>query len=203
MMSIRVRRKMLEFPRVDWGWFMKRSFAGALTLLMMSVPAPLYAKGATVKITIKGAGLATPIEITDRTVRGFSVYAGPGVFVNGIEETEGFIIQWSKGIVAERPNGLQRYEVLFYEGCDIGEWGCRSGDPSLSYVVLYDYDPSMDQGYIYLPGNVGELGNLNGIRWHGHGYDGNWLRATSEWEKFARPLIAKAKARVHPLKRSH
>ena len=89
MMSIRVRRKMLEFPRVDWGWFMKRSFAGALTLLMMSVPAPLYAKGATVKITIKGAGLATPIEITDRTVRGFSVYAGPGVFVNGIEETKG------------------------------------------------------------------------------------------------------------------
>ena len=49
MMSIRVRRKMLEFPRVDWGWFMKRSFAGALTLLMMSIPAPLYAKGATVK----------------------------------------------------------------------------------------------------------------------------------------------------------
>jgi hypothetical protein len=179
---------------------MKGAFASVLTLVMMSIPIPLSAKGATVKITIKGADLATPIEITDPTVRDFSVWAGPGVYVNGIEQTEGFIIQWSKGIVAERPNGLQRYEVSFYTGCDIGEWGCRSSKPSLSYVVFYDYDPSMEQGYVYLPGKADELSKFSGM-WHGHGFEGNWLRATSEWENFVRPLIAKAT--VYPQKKAH
>jgi len=184
---------------------MKGAFASVLTLLMMSMPTPLCAKGATVKITIKGADLATPIEITDRKVRDFSVWAGPGVYVNGIEQTEGFIIQWSKGIVAERPNGLQRYEVSFYTGCDIGEWGCRSSVPSLSYIVFYVYDPSMEQGYVYLPGKADEVFKeelaKNGVMLHGHGFEGNWLLATSEWENFVRPIIAKAKAAVYPQKK--
>ena len=183
---------------------MKGASSVAFSLLIVSImPASLSAKGPTVKIVIKGAALTTPLEITDSKVGAFGVWEGLGVFKNRVEQTEGFIIDWSKGIVADRPIGLQHYEVSFYSGCQIGEYNCRTSEPSLTYVVFYDYDPSMDQGYIYLPGNVGELGNLNGIRWHGHGYDGNWLRATSEWEKFARPLIAKAKARVHPLERSH
>ncbi len=118
--------------------------------------------------------------------------------MNGIEQTEGFIIQWSKGIVTERPKGLQRYEVSFYTGCDIGEWGCRSSKPSLSYVVFYDYDPSMEQGYVYLPGKADELLKRNaGSMWHGHRFEGNWFRATSEWENFVRPLIAKGDATVY------
>ena len=176
---------------------MKGAFASALTLLMMSIPAPLSAKGATVKITITGAGLAAPIEITDRKVRDFSVWAGPGTFRNGIEGTEGFIIQWSKGIVVDRPKGLQHYEVSFYTGCDMREHGCRSSKPSLSYVVLYEYDPSVEQGYIYLPGKDDEMVKFSGM-WHGHGFEGNWLCATSERENFVRPLIAKAKATVYP-----
>ena len=35
------------------------------SLLILSVPTPLLAKGKTVKITIKGAELKTPIEISD------------------------------------------------------------------------------------------------------------------------------------------
>jgi hypothetical protein len=42
------------------------------------VPAPLSAKGNTVKITIKGAGITTPLEITDPKIREFHVWAGPG-----------------------------------------------------------------------------------------------------------------------------
>jgi len=176
---------------------MKGAFASVLTLLMLSIPTPLSAKGATVKITIKGGDLATPIEITEPKIRDFEIWAGPGVYVNGIEQTEGFIIQWSKGVVAELPNGLQHYEVSFYSGCDIGEWGCRTSEPSLSYVVFYDYDPSMEQGYIYLPGKADELFKFNAI-WHGHGFEGSWLHSTSAWENFVRPLIAKAKGTVYP-----
>jgi hypothetical protein len=35
------------------------------SLLILSVPTPLLAKGKTVKVTIKGAVLKTPIEISD------------------------------------------------------------------------------------------------------------------------------------------
>ena len=65
--------------------------------------------------------------------------------------------------------------------------------PSLTYIVFYDYDPSMEQGYVYLPGMADEVFK-NGAMLHGHGYEGNWFRATSEWENFVRPIIAKAKA---------
>jgi hypothetical protein len=174
---------------------MKGTSAAAFGLLMMSVvPASLSAKGNTVKITIKGAGLTTPLEITDPEIGQFQVWAGLGTFKNSVEGTEGFIIDWSKGIVAERPIGVQHYEVSLYSGCQIGEWGCRTSKPSLCYVVFYDYDPSMEQGYIYLPGEADELFKFNTRMWHGHGFEGNWSRATRAWENFVRPLIAKARA---------
>ena len=64
----------------------------------------------------------------------------------------------------------------------------------LIYVVSYDYDPSMDHGYIYLPGEKDEWSKFNRGMWHGHGFEGNWAYATGAWESFARPLIAKASA---------
>ena len=97
---------------------MKRHFAAALTLLAtLILPASLSAKGPTLKIIIKGASLTTPIEITDtESLKNFEVWAGAGVLINDVPQTEGFIIDWSKGVVAERPNGLQHYEVSFYAG---------------------------------------------------------------------------------------
>lgn len=173
---------------------MKGASAVAFSPLIVSiVPASLSAKGRTVKITIKGAALTTPLEITDPTVEKFAVWDGLGTFKNGVEQTEGFIIDWPKGIVAERPTGLQHYEVSFYSGCRLSESGWRTSEPSLSYVVFYDYDPSMEQGYIYLPGEADELFKFNGSMWHGHGFEGNWSRATRAWESFVRPLIAKAR----------
>lgn len=168
---------------------MKRSFAAAMTVLAMFLaPVSLSAKGATVKITIKGDGLTTPIEITDPIIKNFEVWAGPGTYVNGIEGTEGFIIDWARGVVAKRPDGLRHYEVSFYAE--------RLQAERLVYVVSYDFDPSTEQGYIYLPGKGDEWYRLNvsAIR-RGSGLNGHWFRATSAWEKFARPIITKATAR--------
>lgn len=112
--------------------------------------------------------------------------------LNGVEQTEGFIIQWLKGVVKEPPTGLQHYEVSFYTN---GESNQLPGQ--LSYVVSYAYDPSTTQGYVYLPGRADELFKFNSAIWHGHGFEGNWSLATISWESFVRPLIAKAKQRVH------
>src|SRR5438270_12317099 len=99
---------------------MREAFAAACALLIMSiVPTSLSAKGDIVKITIKGATLETPIEVTDLTdpkVGNFPVWSGPGVFVNGVEETDGFIIEWSKAVVPKLTAGLEHYEVSFYAG---------------------------------------------------------------------------------------
>ncbi len=169
---------------------MKGTSAAAFGLLMMSVvPASLFAKGHTDKITIRGAGLTTPLEITDPEIGQFHVWAGPGVRAKGVEQTEGFIINCSKGIIAERRTGLQHYEVSFYS-----KFPGERPVYQVIYVVSYDYDPSMEQGYIYLPGKADESFKFNGRMWHGHGFEGNWSCATSAWESFVRPLIAKARA---------
>jgi hypothetical protein len=59
---------------------MRMSLAVLLnSLLILSIPTPLVAKGKTVKITIKGADLKTPIAITDRKIlANFQVWTGPG-----------------------------------------------------------------------------------------------------------------------------
>jgi len=167
------------------------STAAFYSLLMLTVTLPLFAKGHTVKIAIKGTGLATPIEITDDRAGLFHVWSGPGVFVNHIEETEGFIINWPRGVATKPPAGLPLYEVAFYSGCK-DEANCRTSEPQLVYVVQYAYDSSSEQGFVYLPGRNDELFKFN-VMWHGHGFEGNWLLATSAWESFVRPIIAKAK----------
>lgn len=173
---------------------MKGTSVAAFALAIMSVgQASLLAKGRTVKITISGAGLTAPLEITNPKIEQFEVWAGPGTFVNGVEEREGFIINWSKGIVAERPTGLQRYEVSFYAGCRMSESGCRSSKPSLACAVFHDYDPSTQEGFVYLPGSDDKALKFCGMT-HGHGFEGHWAYATSAWENFARPPIAKGQA---------
>jgi len=95
---------------------MKRILAVGVALLAVFIaPASLSAKRDIVKIKITGPGLTTPVEITDPSIGSFTVWAGPGVRVNGVEQTEGFIIDWSSGPVEERPKELRPYEVSFYE----------------------------------------------------------------------------------------
>ena len=166
---------------------MRINFTALLMTLLATLvaPAPLAAKGPTLKISIKGASLTTPIELTEPGIRAFNVWEGPGTFVNGVEQTGGFIIDWSKGIVAERPAGLQRYEVSFYAN--------HPGE-RVVYVVSYDYNPSIEQGYIYLPGKADEWYSLNTFSIYRRGLEGNWFHATSAWQNFVRPIIARARS---------
>ncbi len=157
----------------------------AFAFLSLIIPARSFAKGHTSKITIKGADLKTPIEITD--FRNFkdvdiNVWAGPGVTVNGKEQTEGFIADWSQP-VTEPPKGLQRYEVSFY---------AKFPDERLVYVVLYGYDPATERGYVYLPGRGDDWYGLN-TRTILRGVEGHWYRASTGWDTVMRPLIAGAK----------
>lgn len=157
---------------------MKRMFAALLAFCLLAIPAQLFAKGATVKITIRGAGLKAPIEITDpKVLANFLVWAGPGT---GPNEAKAFIIDWSEGPVAERPKGLPRYEVSFY---------AKHSEERLVYVVFYEYDPSKKQGYVYLPGRTDQWYGLN-VSTIFRGVEGNWFRAWSEWDKTAGPLLA-------------
>jgi len=167
---------------------MKQNVALFVAFLSLIIPAQLFAKGAISKITIEGADLKTPIEITDfrefKSVN-YSPWSGPGVGVNGKAQTEGFIIDdWSQP-VKERPKGLKRYKVSFY---------AKFTEEKLVYVVLYEYDPAAGRGYIYLPGrgddsywlNVGTIARLV----EGHSYEGHWYRARTAWDSIARLLIA-------------
>jgi hypothetical protein len=161
---------------------MKQKLSVLVAFLSLVIPARLFAKGDISKITIKGADLKTTVEITN--FRNFkdvdvNVWAGPGVKINGKEQTEGFIIDWSQR-VTERPKGLQRYEVSFY---------AKMPNEKLVYVVLYEYDAATERGYIYLPGSGDEWYPLN-IGTIVHGVEGHWFRAWSGWDSVARPLIA-------------
>jgi Gram-negative bacterial TonB protein C-terminal len=166
-------------------------FAAALAVVLTTaVPTLLLAKGDTVKITIERAGLSGPIETTDPNVRLFNVWSDPGTLVNGVPGRQGFIIDWSKGIVGA-PAGLHPYKVSFYKGCEPKESSaCHGVEPSLAYVVLYEYNPATEEGFVYLPGGHDEFARLNTTAiYRGTGYEGHWFRATKIWDNFVRPII--------------
>ena len=134
---------------------MKRLLAFLSPLLTMTfVALPSAAKDAIVRIEIKGSGLESPIEITDRAIVGaFSIWIGPGVRVNGQPvhldpgETEGMFIDWPKGMADEPPPDLERFDVTFWLDSapvarEMHGW----------YVFTYGFSASIGGGYIYLPG---------------------------------------------------
>jgi hypothetical protein len=154
-----------------------------VAFLSLAIPAWIFAKADISKITIKGADLKTPIEITDpKTLANFNVWTGPGTTGTIPKEADRFVIEWSQG-ATERPKGLPRYEVSFY---------AKLPNERLVYVVLYEYDPAAERGYIYLPGRSDEWYPLN-IGTIFHGVEGRWFRAWSGWDSVARPLITGAK----------
>jgi hypothetical protein len=162
---------------------MGRILAVLVVFLSLAIPARVVAKGDTVRITIKGADLKTPIEITDpKILATFNVWTGPGTSSDAPgfnSNAPGFIIDWSPGPVAEPPKGLQRYEVSFY---------AKIPKERLIYLVFYEYDPATKRGYVYLPGRTDEWYRLN-VSTIIRGVEGRWFRAWSEWDSVARPLL--------------
>ena len=165
---------------------MKTGLAVVFASLLLVVPARAFAKADISKITIQGGDLKTAITITNtKTLATFDLWSCPGTsnWINASpKEADRFVIDWSHG-VTERPQRLQRYQVSFY-----AKWPTER----VIYVVLYEYDPATEQGYIYLPGKADEWYRLN-VSTIFRGAEGYWFRAGTRWNIVANRLIASAR----------
>jgi len=166
---------------------MKRVVSAAFcVLVILSATALVLAKGPTTKIRITGAGL-TPVEINDPEVlKNFNVWSGPGTFANDVEGTEGFIVDWASGAVADRPNRLRTFELSFYVR-DANRPFSEQTD-QLAYIVSYAVDPVTGHGYVYLPGKSDEPYRLNTKAIY-RGREGNWFRANAAWQAAFRNVV--------------
>lgn len=141
------------------------------------------AKGPTTRIEVTGAGLARPVEITDEGVLGgFNVWAGPGT---SSDEAQSLIVDWKKGIVAEPPKELTRYEVSFF---------AKFPEERVVYVVTYCYDAAAGHVYVYLPGKGEPRYSLN-VSSILHSNEGNWFVAWERWDRVIRPLLRRSDGR--------
>lgn len=150
-------------------------------------PVALLAKGVTTRITITDNRPGQAISITEpATLAAFNVWSGRGTFSgpsgHEIEGTEGFIIDWPAGPVASRPSGLRQYEVQFYVRSR------NAGADQLAYVVLYEANPSLSEGFVYLPGKSDQTYRLN-VQAISRGVEGNWFRASRSWQNVVGPLL--------------
>ena len=170
----------------------------ALFVLIALLPPTLSAAGVMLKITIKGGGLAQPIEITDREhMDKFSVGGGPGTGCGLPNEpvspvcrailkqlnSRSFIVNWSKGVVDAPPKGLVNYEVEFLTE--------RPG-PMNTYRVSYAYDPVKQEGFVHIPGKDDPRYKEN-VWLILRGVEGNWYRAWSDWDAVATALLKAAR----------
>lgn len=170
---------------------MRVTFAALTTMaLLVIAPAPVFAKGDTIRITITGGDLAAPIEITDPAiVRKYNVWAGRGT---SSDEPHSVNIDWTQGI-AEPPKGVPVYDVCFVIARrDPPDPAMRDGHHPGAYVVRYEMDPSSGRGYVYLPGKTDPTYRDNVFMIY-RDVEGNWFHAWDEWEKLANPLIEKAR----------
>ncbi len=166
----------------------KRLVSAAFCLLVVfSATALLFAKGTTTRITISGGGLQTPVEIGDPEIlKHFNVWSGAGAMANGAEGTEGFIVDWTSGAVAGRPDGLRTFELSFY--VRYANRPFSEQPDQLAYIVSYSVDPETGQGYVYLPGKSDQPYRLNTSAIY-RGCEGNWFRASAAWQHAFRTAV--------------
>lgn len=149
---------------------MKRLSLGLLLLCLLT-PGDRALSGAwgrVFAIEIRGDGLAEPLVITDSTiVDELSFWVGPGTGYSefmGPVNHDASIVDWARGEVTGKPDGLASYEVRFL---------LEPRDDPPSYVVLYEPDPANGSGYIFY---TGESDNIVA-----HGVTGTWRYASSRW----------------------
>jgi hypothetical protein len=172
----------------------KIAFHTVLAVIMaLGLPAALAAKGATSRINISGGSLDRPVDIRSATVtRQFQIWSGPGTTTctaarRCVEGRDGFIVDWSAGPVGAKPDGLQRYQIAFFVQED-GVAGQQAPE-QLAYVVVYEYDPAHNQGFVYLPGKDDPWHELNWGSIYRGGLAG-WFHATHAWQDAVVPLIS-------------
>jgi hypothetical protein len=75
----------------------------AVMMILLAAPIPIFAKGATIKVTIAAGDGSREVVIDDaQALLPFNVWGGRGVTVNGIERSGGFIIQWARYVLNTR-----------------------------------------------------------------------------------------------------
>jgi hypothetical protein len=157
----------------------------AVLLSIVVIAIPAIAKGRTIRITIDAPNLPSPIEITDpKILDAFNVWTGPGTSSTtatgtSYDSSDGFIVRWSEGAVAEPAEALSRYQVSFYTDA-------RPASPS--YVVWYCFDSSAKVGYVYLP-RKGDNWYRTNVSTIYHACEGNWFHSRSEWDAAAVHLL--------------
>ena len=170
---------------------MQRIVASLIFLLIvLGANTLVSAKGITTRVRIAGATLAEPVDLTEPGVlASANVWSGPGTFVNDVEATDGFIIDWASGVVTEPPATGQSFDVSFYV-TDLN--GAASRQPEhLAYVVRFRM--AANGGYIYLPGPADEFYRLNAATIL-RGSEGRWFHSTREWDQAIRKRVQIASA---------
>jgi len=165
---------------------MKR-FLALTSIFGILAPVALSAKGETTRITITGNRPDQSITIREpATLAAFNVWSGRGSFSgpsgHETEGTEGFIIDWLAGPVASRPGGLRQYEVKFYVRHR------NAAADQLAYVVLYEANASLSEGFVYLPGRSDQTYWLN-VQAISRGVEGHWFRANPAWQNVVGQLL--------------
>jgi hypothetical protein len=157
-------------------------------LVVATATTALVAKGTTTRIVLTGGNLTGPLHITDPAMlEGFNVWAGRGTYTNGVEGTQGFIIDWPSGPLTARPAGLMRYQVSFF--VKYANRPLESQPDQLAYVVYYEWDRVRAEGYVYLPGRDDEFFSVNVGSIHRNGMNGHWFRSTPAWQNAIAPLL--------------
>lgn len=140
---------------------MTRSHTGLVAALLVTfaMVATLAAKGSTVRLTVAGPGLSSPVQVTSPDAIAANVWDG------------NFIGQPA----TEPDKALPRYRVSFY--VEPPRKPVR-----MMYVVYYVRNPQTGQGFVYLPGR-GEEYRLNVSTILRDGQDGQWHEAADAWSK--------------------
>jgi hypothetical protein len=105
-----------------------------------------------------------------------------GTWSEGIEQTNGFIVDWNFGVTAGPSNTRELYDLRFYAK--------RSDNrpEQLVYSVTYAYEPDKGRDAVYLPGKDDARYAAN-VRSIFRGVEGRWYHPTIEWQSLARTLI--------------
>jgi hypothetical protein len=150
---------------------MKRLSIGLLlaSLVVLQAPAWPGGWGRVYAVEVRGESLAQPLMITDPAiVQELSFWIGPGTNFSefmGPVNREGSIVDWERGEAADRPGGLETYEVRFL---------LEPRDDPPVYLVLYEPDPKNGSGYIYYPAD-GSSGIVT------HFVEDTWRYASVRW----------------------
>ncbi len=158
-------------------------FAVVVVAALLMPKFPAFAKGPVDKMTLTGAGLASPIEITNsESLAPFDPW------------TRGFV-SWNRGRVTEPPPAEQIYAVSFYlQARNRPNCPKLDGEFCVIFVLQYSPDPSGGPGHLYFPGpgepsyrlNIGTIMTSSLDAWDPNG---KWQYATADWDALMQRVL--------------